>query len=97
MTMKFVVFWEYNSEDLKTVIEKFLKLEKLNKKNPQKYPTNVSGPFLFTGEFKGITVCEAENDEQIVNFHKYCQPEVKLSFFPVNDLKTTYNLIFHSK
>ena len=95
--MKFIVFWEYNADELEVVIKKFQKLEEDRKKTPDKYPEIISGPFMFNGEAKGITVCNAKNDEQIVNLHLYHQPELKLSFVPIMDPDTALGIISHKK
>ncbi|MGC9778899.1 MAG: hypothetical protein HZR80_06620 [Candidatus Heimdallarchaeota archaeon] len=91
--MKFIVFWEYNADEIVVVIKKFQKLENERKK----YPEIISGPFMFNGEAKGITVCNAESDEQIVNLHLYHQPELRLSFVPIMNPETALDLISQKK
>ena len=95
--MKFIVFWEYNADEIVVIIKKFQKLENERKKSPKKYPEIISGPFMFNGEAKGITVCNAESDEQIVNLHLYHQPELRLSFVPIMNPETALDLISQKK
>lgn len=95
--MKLIVFWEYDANDLKVVIEKFQKLDVERKKTPEKYPEIISGPFMFNGEAKGITICNAKSDEQLVSLHLYHQPELKLSFVPIMNPETALEVISQKK
>jgi hypothetical protein len=87
------MFWDYDPKDLEVVIEKKNKLVEMRKEHPEKYPDIICGPFLYSGESKGLTICLATNDEQIVNLHLYYQPELELNFMPVVDLKTALEII----
>jgi len=91
--MRFIVFWEYNPDDLEKVIKRLKEFEKEIKKNPKKYPKIVFGPYLFGGESKGISVCDIEGDEQPVNYHLFFQAELKMSFVPIVELDTAFDLI----
>ncbi|NHJ31433.1 MAG: hypothetical protein FK732_01090 [Asgard group archaeon] len=91
--MLFIVFWEYDPDDLKKVVNKLKDFEKEIKKNPNKYPKLTFGPYLFGGESKGIAVCDIEDDEQPVNFHLYFQAELKMSFVPIVEVDTALELI----
>jgi len=95
--MRFLVFWQYETEDLEKVIKKFKQLTKDREKNPKKYPKVISGPFLFNGESKGITVCDAEDDEQVLNLHLYHQPLLTLSFVPIVDIDSAFEMMFPKK
>ena len=95
--MKFIMFWDYDPDKLETVLEKKNKLIELRKENPEKYPEIICGPFLYSGESKGLTICIATNDEQIVNLHLYYQPELELNFMPIVDVDTALKLIREKK
>ena len=53
----------------------------------------ICGPYFFSGESRGIAICETDIDEQIVNLHLYFQPELNLSFVPIVDVDTAFDLI----
>lgn len=91
--MNFIVFWEYDPDELEKVVKRLKEFEKELKKNPSKYPKMTFGPYLFGGESKGITVCDIEDDEQPVNFHLYFQAELKMSFVPIVEVDTALELI----
>ncbi|NHJ38540.1 MAG: hypothetical protein FK731_00805 [Asgard group archaeon] len=95
--MKFIMFWDYDPKDLVVVLEKMKKLVELQKENPQKYPEIICGPFLYSGESSGLTICLATNDEQIVNLHLYYQPELELNFMPVVEIDTALKIIKKNK
>ncbi len=97
MYMRFIVFWEYLPETLDEVLKKLNKFEKEEAKNKEKYPTILTGPFLFTGESKGITICSADNDEQIFSLYQYLHPELKMSFVPVMDTKEAKEFLLPGK
>jgi hypothetical protein len=77
------LLWEYDPEDLETVIEKIEELGEKQKKSPEKYAKIICGPYFFNGESKGLTICQAENDVQLFNLHFYFQPELDIQFIPL--------------
>ena len=95
--MKFIMFWDYDPKNLELILKKKKQLVELRKENPEKYPEIVCGPFLYSGESKGLTIYNATNDEQIVNLHLYYQPELELVFMPVVEVDTALDLISQNK
>ncbi|MCK5298293.1 MAG: hypothetical protein KAJ76_05265 [Candidatus Heimdallarchaeota archaeon] len=91
--MHFVVFWEYDPDELENVIKRLKEFNKEIKKNPKKYPKMTFGPYLFAGESKGINACIIEDEEQPVNFHLYFQAELKMSFVPIVEVDTAFDLL----
>ena len=80
--MKYIVFWEFSSEDMDKVIEKSIKVQKEAEKNPEKYPEYIFPPHTIGGQPKGFSVVEA-TPEQIVTGVSYWRPELKLKYMPI--------------
>ena len=92
--MMFIVFWEYEPIHADVVFRKLKIIQEEKKGDPKKFPLIHSGPYHFSGEFKGIIICEIDYDErQIFNLHSYLQPEVLLNFVPLLDLESVKGMI----
>ena len=85
--MKFIGFWELCPDDLDKVIEKTLYVMKERQSGSKKYGTAIYGPYAMGGEYKGFTVFEFENDEQMVNITLHYGPELRWKF--VNIVENT--------
>ena len=80
--MKYIVFWEFSSEDMGKVIEKSIKAQKEAEANPGKYPEYIFPPHSISGQPKGFSVVKA-TPEQIVTGVNYWSPELKLKYMPI--------------
>jgi len=83
--MKFIVFFEFRPEDFNKVIELNNTFVEKKKKEPERYPKVIFGPYLLGGEFKGFAVEEASDQEQITNDILHYAPTVKFKFVPLLD------------
>ncbi|MEM2926022.1 MAG: hypothetical protein QXO94_00970 [Candidatus Bathyarchaeia archaeon] len=81
--MKFVKFWEICPEDIDKGIPKFLKLLEEMKKVPNKYPKYLVPPHGIGEVFKGISIMEADNEDQLINYILAVTPEFKIKFVPL--------------
>ncbi|MEM2960000.1 MAG: hypothetical protein QXU67_00180, partial [Candidatus Bathyarchaeia archaeon] len=66
--MKFLKFWEICPDDMDKGIPKFLKLLEEMKKEPKKYPRYIVPPHGMGELFKGISIMEADNEEQLISY-----------------------------
>lgn len=81
--MKYVAYWEFDSEDTDALLSKFLKVEEARKKQPDKYPKNIFPPH-YTAANKGLSIVEGD-EHQLVNWTLYYYPEMKISYVPLLD------------
>ena len=89
--MKFIVFWEYSVEDMYGVIAKLLKWTEVLKKEPEKHVKYVFPPHQLSivnekGTAKGITIFEADNEENLIEYVMNHLPEIKVRIVPLMDV-----------
>ena len=70
--MKYVWYWEFDPDDIESVLERSEKFEKLLKENPKVFP-KLSEPIL-TGRGQGFRLIEVENEEQLMNITAFWWP-----------------------
>jgi hypothetical protein len=83
--VKFIAFFEFRPEDFDKMIEINNAFVEKKKKEPEKYPELIFGPYLLGGEFKGFAIDEVSNPEQITNEILHYMPDVKFRFVPLLD------------
>ena len=83
--LKYVKFYEYAMEDTDELIEKWGKYLEKSKKTPEKYPTYIFPPHGLGNMFKGISILEADNEEQLINYFFELSPPLKIKFVPLID------------
>ena len=83
--MKYAKFWEVPEEDMDEVIEKWGKYLEESKKAPEKYPKYIFQPHGFGTITKGISIMEADNEEQLINYILALSPPLKIKFIPLID------------
>jgi hypothetical protein len=96
--VKFAVIWEYRREDLEKVQEKAKTIRQEQKQNPKKYPiymrlqdgTGIG--FSMIGHAKGISLMEAETEEQLRESALAWGPELRLKFIPIIQVEGMKNL-----
>ena len=89
--MKYIVFWEFNPEDMDKVIPLFQKMGEL--RGTADYPTGISPTYAYSGEMSGFTLYEVDDPQQITNFSLHYHPIVKFTWKPITeatDVVTTY-------
>ncbi|MEM4975728.1 MAG: hypothetical protein QXT64_00210 [Desulfurococcaceae archaeon] len=95
--VKFVKFWEICPEDMDKGIPKFLKLLEEMKKNPGKYPRYILPPYGIGELFKGISILEADNEEQLISYILAVTPEFKIKFVPLIDSSKAIEMLMKTK
>lgn len=95
--MKVIKFWKLCPEDLDKGIAKFGKLLEEMNKAPEKYPKYVVPPHGVGDVFKGISILEADNEEQLVNYILAVTPEFKIKFIPLIDSSKAIELYMKTK
>ena len=91
--MKFIKIWEIKEEQLGEAIQKWGKYLEESKKTPEKFPTYVFPPHGIGKITKGISVMEADSDQQLINYILALSPPFKIKFEPLIDSEkavTTY-------
>jgi len=83
--MKYVKFWEVAIEDRDEMIEKWGKYLEKSKKTPEKYPTYIFPPHGVGQQLKGVSIMEADNEEQLINYLLELSPPLKAKFEPLID------------
>ena len=96
--MKYVKFWEVpRSSDLDAAIAKWQKLLAAMEATPAKYPTYVFGPHGIGQTLKGISVLEADTEDQLINYILALSPEFNIKFEPLLDGQKTVATYLQSK
>ena len=83
--MKYVKFWEVAIEDQDEAIAKWGAYLETSKKAPEKYPTYIFPPHGVGEVLKGISIMEADNEEQLINYVIELSPPLKIKFVPLLD------------
>jgi len=81
--VKIVKYYEFAVEDQDEMLEKWGKYLEKSAKTPEKYPTYIFGPSALAkaGEsFKGISIMEIDNEEQLINYLLELSPPLKAKF-----------------
>ena len=91
--MKYVKFWEVAIEDPDELIKKWGAYLEKAKKTPEKYPTYIVPPHGIGNAMKGISIMEADNEEQLINYLIELSPPLKIKFEPLID-STKYMEIY---
>lgn len=81
--MKVLKFWKLSPEHMEAGIAKYVKLLEEMKKAPESYPKYVVPPHGIGGVFKGISIMEADNEEQLMRYILAVTPEFKIKFVPL--------------
>lgn len=79
--MRFMAFAKSRPEDMEKVLAKLRKLQEERKKFPDKYPKILFSSHIM--EYNTVTIYEAENEEQLINFYLHYLPEVQHKFVPM--------------
>ena len=83
--MKYVKFWEVTTEDRDEMIEKWGEYLEKSKKTPDKYPKYIFPPHGVGQLLKGVSIMEADNEEQLINYLIELSPPLKIKFEPLID------------
>ncbi len=89
--MKCIVFWEECSpENREKALKRGSEWNKDLKQNPEKYPRDMrlqdgtAIRFAMTGQYKGFSLNEVDNEEQMRNLVEFWIPLMKFTFVPIN-------------
>ena len=63
--MKYIGFWSYAPEETQKAIDTWKASLEKRKKNENRYPKTIFGPYQYNGQTSGFTCFEAENPEQL--------------------------------
>ena len=82
--MRFIVYWDFDAEDIDKVIAKNMQMGEIMEKDPERF-----GKFLFppqaTVYTEGFTLVEA-TPEQIRNSTVFWFPELSMEYVPCGDV-----------
>lgn len=80
--MKFIKYWEVSEESLDEGLVRWNKYLEKSAKTPERYPTYIFPPH-FEKTMKGISIMEAETEEQLLNYVAELWPPIKIKFVPL--------------
>jgi len=88
--VKYIAFWEYESEDTDKLIAKFMKVMESRKKNPEKhvkvlFPPHQLAERAINARPQGITIFETDDEEKIIDYVTSYFPELDLKIVPLLD------------
>jgi len=83
--MKYVKFWEVPVEKRDEAIAKWGKYLETSKVAPEKYPRYIFPPHGVGEELVGISVMEADDEDQLINYLLELSPPFKIRFEPLID------------
>jgi len=95
--LRFVKFWEICSEDIEKGIPKFMKLLEDMKRTPENYPKYIIPPYGIGELFKGISIMEADSEEQLINYILAVTPEFKIKFVPLIESSKAIEMLMKTK
>ncbi|MFW9802825.1 MAG: DUF3303 domain-containing protein [Candidatus Thorarchaeota archaeon] len=95
--MKYIVFWEYDPNEIDKAVKKLIEFRDEIKKNPERYAKPVTPNYTMSVGFKGFQLFEAENSEQLARMVLHYRPEVKFEIIPITETKKTVKLYHDSK
>ena len=83
--MKVVKYYEFALEDQDEMFEKWGKYLEKSAKTPEKYPKYIFPPHGVGQAMKGISIMEADNEEQLINYLIELSPPLMCKFEPLID------------
>jgi len=83
--MKYVKFWEVALEDQDEMFKKWGEYLEKSAKTPEKYPTYIFPPHGVGNPLKGISIMEADSEEQLINYLLELAPPLKAKFVALID------------
>jgi hypothetical protein len=95
--MKYIVFWEYDPNEIDKAVKKLIAFRDVIKKNPESFAKPVTPNYTMSVGFKGFQLFEAENSEQLARMVLHYRPEVKFEIIPITETKKTVKLYHNSK
>ena len=95
--MQYIVFWEYDPNELDSAVKKLIEFRKEIKKNPDKYAKPLTPNYTMSVGFKGFQLFEADNPEQLARMVLHYRPEVKFEVVHITETKKTVKLYQDSK
>ncbi len=90
--MKYIAFWEFNPEDMDTVLKKWMDFRAKSEKSPDDYPKSFSDSFSMAGQFKGFQLTEADDPEKLSKMVLHYMPELEFEIVPIFDAAKTAEL-----
>lgn len=78
-------------------IQKFMKMLDDMKKDPVKYPRYIIPPYGIGEPFRGFSVVEADNEEQLINSINALTPEFKVRFEPLIEISKAIEIYMKAK
>ena len=81
---KYIVFWEYDPDDVDKVREKSVKAQAEREKAPEKYAKYLFPPHHM-GYCKGFSIVDISDPSQMTSAYTYWFPEMELQYVPIID------------
>ncbi|UCH03374.1 MAG: hypothetical protein JSW05_07180 [Candidatus Thorarchaeota archaeon] len=85
--MEYIMFWEYDSADHNTVMDKLKQYRDKVKKNPEKHAKFTSKNYSMVDGPEGFQLVETDDPEHLVDIVRHYMPEVRFRFAPIVELR----------
>ncbi|MHA2601343.1 MAG: DUF3303 domain-containing protein [Candidatus Thorarchaeota archaeon SMTZ1-83] len=85
--MEYIMFWEYDSADHNTVMDKLKQFREEVKNNPEENAKFISKNYSMVDGPEGFQLVETDNPEHLVKIVRHYMPEVRFRFAPIVELK----------
>ncbi|MFW9953910.1 MAG: DUF3303 domain-containing protein [Candidatus Thorarchaeota archaeon] len=95
--MKYIVFWEYDPNEIEKAVKKLKEFREEVKKEPALYAKPLTANYTMSVGFKGFQLFEAETPEQLARMVLHYRPEVKFEIVHITETKKTVNLFQEMK
>jgi len=83
--VKYVKFWEVAMEDQDEAIKRWGAYLEKSKKTLEKYPRYILLPHGVGEALKGISILEADTEDQLINYILELAPPLQIKFVPLLD------------
>ena len=83
--MKYLKYWDVPDDKMDEAIQKWGAYLEKSQKTPEKYPRYIFPPHGMGKASGGVSIMEADNEEQLINYMVELTPPMTLEFVPLID------------
>lgn len=95
--MQFVAFWEFKYENAEKYVEMYKKMTEERERGTSKSPKLIFGPYIFDGQYKGLSVYETSDPDELMTLALYYAPVLTFKFMPIIESKKFVDLLERKK
>lgn len=91
--MLFVAFWEFNYDNAGKYVELFRQMTEERGRGTSKSPKLVFGPYIVTGEYRGFSVYETDDPDELSRLALFYASVLTFKFAPIIESKKFADLL----